>query len=85
MQFGRALEWVLRKVATADPTQGPLYLLKIDLLDGFYHVCLHVQDAPMLGVAFPMAPGEPLSQPFCWCCLWGGQKVLHTSAQPQKQ
>ena len=60
MQFGCALEWVLRKVATADPTQSPLYLLKIDLSDGFYHVHLHVQDAPLLGVAFPMAPGELL-------------------------
>ena len=60
MQFGRALERVLRKVATADPTQGLLYLLKIDLSDGFYRVCLRVQDAPMLGVAFPVAPGEPL-------------------------
>ena len=34
MQFGHALERVLWKVVTADPTQGPLYLLKIDLLDG---------------------------------------------------
>ena len=60
MQFGCALEWVLQKVATADPTQGPPYLLKIDLSDGFYRVCLCAQDAPMLGVAFPVTPGEPL-------------------------
>ena len=60
MQFGRALEWVFRKVATADTAQGHLYLLKINLLDGFYRVCLRAQDAPMLGVAFPVAPGEPL-------------------------
>ena len=60
MQFGCALERVLQKVATADTTQGPLYLLKIDLSDGFYHVHLRVQDAPMLGVAFPVAPGKPL-------------------------
>ena len=72
MQFGCALEWVLRKVATADPTQSPLYLLKIDLSDSFYHVHLHVQDAPLLGVAFPMAPGEllltaiPLVLPMGW-------------------
>ena len=60
MQFGRALERVLRKVAMADPAQGPLYLLKIDLSDGFYCVHLHAQDAPMLGVAFPVAPSELL-------------------------
>ena len=72
MQFGWALERVLRKVVTAHPTQGPLYLLKINLSDSFYHVCLHVQDASMLGVAFPMAPGElvltavPLVLPMGW-------------------
>ena len=60
MQFGRVLEQVLWKVATADPAQGPLYLLKIDLFDGFYHVCLRAEDAPMLCVAFPVTPGEPL-------------------------
>ena len=60
MQFGCALELVLWKVATADPTQGPLYLLKIDLSDSFYRVHLRAQDAPMLGVAFPVAPGELL-------------------------
>ena len=60
MQFGRALEWVLWKVATAVTAQGPLYLLKIDLSDGFYRFRLRAQDAPMLGVAFPVAPGEPL-------------------------
>ena len=47
-------------MATADTAQGPLYLLKIDLSDGFYRVRLRAQDAPMLGVAFPVAPGEPL-------------------------
>ena len=60
MQFGHALERVLRKVATTNPAQGPLYLLKINLSDGFYHVHLCVQDAPLLDVAFPVAPGEPL-------------------------
>ena len=60
MQFGCALERVLRKVVTADTAEGPLYLLKIDLSDGFYRVRLRAQDAPMLGVAFPVAPGEPL-------------------------
>ena len=60
MQFGHALEQVLWKVVTADPAQGPLYLLKIDLSDSFYHVCLCVQDDPLLGVAFPVAPSELL-------------------------
>ena len=85
MQFGRALEQVLQKVVMADPTQGPPYLLKIDLSDSFYRVRLRAQDAPMLGVAFPMAPSELLLMAIHWCCLWGGWKVLHTSAQPWKQ
>ena len=72
MQFGWALEQVLWKVAMADPTHGPPYLLKINLSDGFYRVYLHVQDAPMLGVAFPVAPSEqllmaiPLVLPMGW-------------------
>ena len=72
MQFGHALEQVLWKVVTANPAQGPLYLLKINLSDSFYCVCLCVQDAPLLGVAFPVAPSEllltaiPLVLPMGW-------------------
>ena len=51
---------LLLTVVTVDPAQGPLYLLKIDLLDGFYCAHVRAQDAPLLGVAFPVAPGELL-------------------------
>ena len=36
MQFGRALNRVLHRIATADPADGQVYLLKLDLSDGFY-------------------------------------------------
>ena len=59
MQFGRALNRVLHRIATADPADSLVYLLKLDLSDGFYRVLIHDLDIPMLGVAFPIAPGEP--------------------------
>ena len=59
MQFGRALNRVLHRIATADPADGPVYLSKLDISDGFYRVPLRDSDIPMLGVAFPVAPGEP--------------------------
>ena len=59
MQFGRALNRVLHRIATADLAEGPVYLSKLDLSDCFYRVPLRDSDIPMLGVAFPVAPGEP--------------------------
>lgn len=72
MQFGHALERVLRKILAADPKHGPVYMLKIDLSDGFYRVPLRAQDIPGLAVAFPMQAGEephvamPLVLPMGW-------------------
>ena len=68
----------------ADRTQGPTYLLKIDLLDGFYHVHLRAQDAPLLGVPSLWPPVNCSSWLSPWFCLWGGQKVPHISAPPWK-
>ena len=59
MQLGRALNRVLHRIATADPADGPVYLMKLDLSDGFYRVPLRDSDIPLLGVTFPVAPGEP--------------------------
>ena len=59
MQLGRALNRVLHRIATADPADGPVYLMKLDLSDGFYRVPLRDSDIPLLGVAFPVAPGAP--------------------------
>ena len=72
MQFGRALERLIRHIVTADPKHGPVKLIKVDLADGFYRVWLEVADIPKLGVIFPHAPGEeplvalPLALPMGW-------------------
>ena len=46
MQYGRALDRLLRKILFADPALGPLYLLKADVSDGFYRIGLRPEDAP---------------------------------------
>jgi hypothetical protein len=61
MQFGHALDRYLREILLSDPTLGPVYMLKLDISDGFYRVNLAPGDIPKLGVAFPSRPGtEPL-------------------------
>lgn len=59
MQFGRAFHRILARIYWADPTNGPVYLSKIDIADGFYHVGVLPADIPSLAVLFPMRPGEP--------------------------
>jgi hypothetical protein len=72
MQFGRALQRILRTIARADPRLGPVYLSKIDIADGFYRIGIRVQDIPKLGVLFPARDGEeqligfPLRLPMGW-------------------
>ncbi len=61
MQFGHALKHVLREILLANPAFGPVYLIKLDISDGFYHIALNVDHIPKLGVAFPMAQhADPL-------------------------
>lgn len=59
MQFGRALDRILHVVQHADESLGPVYMLKLDVSDGFYRVPLRAADIPGLGIALPSAPGEP--------------------------
>jgi hypothetical protein len=69
MQFGRALDRLLYRVWTADPTHGPVYILKLDLADGFYRVPLSQAAIPALGVLLP-GPDKlvalPLVLPMGW-------------------
>jgi len=73
MQFGHALNRLLRRIVEADPQNGPVYLSKIDLADGFYRIWLRLQDILKLGVAIPHLPTEgplvafPLALPMGWC------------------
>ena len=72
MQFGHALDRILREILLADPAMGPVQMLKIDLSDGFYRLDLNVEDIPKLGVVFPTNEGEeplvafPLVLPMGW-------------------
>jgi len=59
MQFGKALPRILWAIVHSDPRHGPVYLIKIDLADGFYRIYLAPRDIPLLGVAFPTEPGQP--------------------------
>ena len=72
MQFGRALERMLRHIRHANPCHGPVYLAKIDISDGFYRIDLDMHTAPNLAVILPREENEPplvaipLSLPMGW-------------------
>ena len=72
MQFGHALDRILRHILISNPDHGPTYLMKVDLSDGFYRMGLAPDDIPKLGVVFPTHPGEeplvtfPLVLPMGW-------------------
>ena len=72
MQFGHALDRFLRELLLANPAQGPLFLMKIDIADGFYRINVNPNDIPKLGLAFPTRPGHetsvalPLVLPMGW-------------------
>lgn len=72
MQFGHALERLLQRIHLANRAFGPVFLIKVDISDGFYRLKLSPAGIPSLGVAFPTAPGEeplvafPLVLPMGW-------------------
>ena len=58
MQYGRALDCLLREIVFAEPALGYVYLLKADVSDGFYRIGLRLEDAPKLGLIFPSGADE---------------------------
>lgn len=72
MQFGRTLDRIIRKIVTANPRHGRVYLSKTDLADGFYRLFLSPRDALKLGVVFPQGPHEPplVAIPICLPMGW---------------
>jgi hypothetical protein len=72
MQFGRALQRILQRLAYSNPPFGPTLLAKIDLADGYYRVPLSTHAALQLSVCLPNdghgTPllGIPLSLPMGW-------------------
>ena len=53
MQYGQALDRLIREVMIADTALGPVYVLKSDVSDGFCHIVLQPADAPKLGLVSP--------------------------------
>ena len=72
MQYGRALDRLIRKMVYADPALGYVYMLKADVSNGFYRIGLRPEDAPKLGLVFPSNKEEdpmvviPLTLPMGW-------------------
>ena len=72
MQFGRALERVLRKIRRANRRYGPTFMIKVDIADGFYRLFVSTQTTSSLGVVFPHYEDEeplvafPLVLPMGW-------------------
>ena len=57
IQFGHALERILREIFLANPNHSPVQLNKTQLSDGFYRVDLNTNDVPKLSVVFPTKIG----------------------------
>ena len=73
MQFGRALARVIHSIVFANPAYGPVYLLKVDLSDGFYRVWLNLRAIPKLALVLPPLTDSkeplvalPLALPMGW-------------------
>jgi hypothetical protein len=72
MQFGKALQRILQRIAYADPRFGPVHMLKFDLSDGYYRVPLSPEAALELAVVIPGDTPKsnliaiPLSLPMGW-------------------
>jgi len=72
LQFGRALHRLLGRIVRCNPSLGPVYIIKLDIADGFYRIHLAPRHIPLLGVAFPTPASDqplvafPLALPMGW-------------------
>ena len=72
MQYGQALERLIREVVIANPALEPMHVLKADFSGSFYHIVLHLTDAPTLGIVFPLEGEDeefvviPVTLPMVW-------------------
>ncbi len=58
LQFGQALLCILQNIVMRNPAFGPIYLLKLNIADGFYQIHLAPHHIPLLGVVFPTPIGQ---------------------------
>jgi hypothetical protein len=61
MQFRHALQRILEIILNANLHFGPVYLIKVNIANGFYRVWVNTTDIPKLGVIFP-----PYQTPSLW-------------------
>ena len=72
MQYGRALDRLIREIVYADLALGYVYLLKADVSDGIYRIGIRPIDAPKLGLILPSGKEKeqmvaiPLTLPMGW-------------------
>jgi hypothetical protein len=72
MQFGRAFQRLLQRIAYSNPAFGPVQMAKIDLADGYYRIPISPQASLALAVVLPSDGlsepllGLPLSLPMGW-------------------
>ena len=55
IQYGQALDRLVMEVVIADPYLEPIYALKADVSNGFYHIALHPGDARKMVLVFPIS------------------------------
>ena len=58
MRYGRALDRLLHEIVFADPSIGPVYILKADMSDSFYYIGVRPEDTPKIGLTFPSGANE---------------------------
>ena len=58
MPFGHALQCILQHIYDANLCFGPVHMAKYDIADKFYHVPVHCNDVPNLGIILPQVIGE---------------------------
>ena len=44
IKFGHALDRLLREILLANPDLGPVYMMKVDIADGFYRINLTIDE-----------------------------------------
>jgi hypothetical protein len=82
MQFGRALWRINSTVHHANPRLGPVFLSKIDISDGFYHIWVNANGVTKLRVVVPTFPGQPkiIGSPLVIPMGWMQSLPLFTAA-----
>jgi hypothetical protein len=60
-------------------------LIKVDIADGFYRVCINPADISKLGVVFPTKPGAEPMVAFPMRLPMGWETQLPTSVPPPRQ